>query len=447
MTPLLGGPSVEDIFSDAMKGSTFVDGALPDRRERRPRMHSPRSQTAPALSLVGRPPTRLLACATTVDAGMATMLAELRERVATHKPYTIGFPAAVDVDWSPLTALLTGGLLNNVGSPAEDGNYACHTKPMERDVVATLATLFRAPQPHRGHITDGASSATLWALHQARQRFPHAVVYHSQAAHFSVPKACALLGMPAVTVRADDAGEIDYEDLRRHLAAYPEYEPVIIANIGTTMTEAHDDVRRIAGLLKHLGVTDRWIHADAALSGIPLALLDPTARPGLDFSDGADSLVVSGHKFLGTLRPCAVVLARTALVPRTGPRVPYIDAYDETLGCSRDGHAALMLWWVLHTFGPDGLRRRAEASRSLAAYTLSRLDALGWTAFRNPNAFTVVLKEPPAAVARRWNLPTQDGWSHIVCMPGVTRKQIDDFVGELQRCVTLQGCITGQEVD
>jgi histidine decarboxylase len=365
------------------------------------------------------------------------MLAELCDRIAAAKPYTIGFPAAVDVDWSPLSALLTDGLLNNVGGPTDDGNYSRHTKPMERDVVRTLAALFRAPQGHRGHVTDGASSGTLWALHQARQRFPHAVAYHSQAAHFSVPKASALLGMPAVTVRADDAGEIDYDDLRRHVAAYPEYEPVVVANIGTTMTEAHDDVRRIAGMLDDLGATDRWIHADAALSGIPLALIDAALRPGLDFADGADSLVVSGHKFLGTLRPCAVVLAR-AFGARTGPRVPYIDAHDETISCSRDGHATLMLWWLLRTVGLDGMRRRAEASRSLAAYTLRCLQSLGWTAFRNPNAFTVVLKAPPDEVARRWNLPTEDGWSHIICMPGVTQARIDAFLCHLSRALRLE---------
>jgi histidine decarboxylase len=366
------------------------------------------------------------------------MMAELNARVRHARPELIGFPAALDVDWSPLAALLTGGLLNNAGSPNDDGNFPAHTKPMEREVIRTVAELFRAPPlGYRGHITDGASNAILWSLYQARRAFPHGVVYHSRAAHFSVPKAAAVLGLPAATVRTDEYGEMDYDDLCRQVAANPEYEPIVVANIGTTMTEAHDDVRRIAAILRELGAVDRWIHADAALSGIPLGLMPPTQRPGFDFADGADSIVVSGHKFLGTLRPCAVVLARIRPGVLHGPRIAYIDAHDETLGCSRDGHAPLMVWWVLRTLGLDGLRQRAEQSRTLAAYTLQRLDTLGWTAFRNPRAFTVVFKTPPDDVVARWHLPTQDGWSHIICMPGVPQARIDAFLRHLVQATQI----------
>lgn len=389
-------------------------------------MHTPRERTTP-LSLVPRPLTPLLAPVNGTDT--TATLADLHDRLADAEMYSIGSPAAVDVDWSSLSPLLTRGILNNSGSSGDDSTYPCRT--MEREVVHTLADLFRAPAAHRGHVSANAASGTLWSLYQARTLHPHAVVYHSQATHGGVTYAASLLGMPTVAVHADDTGVFDYDDLRQQIAARQGPAAVVVATIGTPMTEAHDDVRRIAAVLDDEAVASRWIHADAALSGIPLGLINPSLRPGLDFGDGADSIVVSGDTFLGTCLPCAVVIARDTA--GTVVRAPDLDAHDYTPAGSRNGPAALMLWWALRTLGPDGLRRRAERSRTLAAYTLQCLDELGWTAFRHPNAFTVVLKTPPGDVADRWHLPTESGWSHIICMPGLTHAHIDAFIRHLTR--------------
>jgi histidine decarboxylase len=97
----------------------------------------------------------------------------------------------------------------------------------------------------------------------------------------------------------------------------------------------------------------------------------------------------------------------------------------------------LLLWYAIRRHGISGLRRRAEQSRSMAAYALRRLSKAGWPAYRNPHAFTVVLRTPPPAVTARWVLASSDGWSHIVCMPGVTRDQIDEFVEDLHAATTL----------
>jgi histidine decarboxylase len=43
----------------------------------------------------------------------------------------------------------------------------------------------------------------------------------------------------------------------------------------------------------------------------------------------------------------------------------------------------------------------------------------------------VVLKTPPAAVAARWMLASSGGLSHVVCVPGVERGQIDEFIADL----------------
>jgi hypothetical protein len=152
-------------------------------------------------------------------------------------------------------------------------------------------------------------------------------------------------------------------------------------------------------------------------------------RPGFDLLDGADSVSVSGHKFLGVPYPCGVLVMRDSLRHTDERAVRYTGAADTTVTGSRSGHTPLMLWRTVRLLGLDGLQARAEQARAVAAYTVERLTALDWPAWRHAHAFTVVLRTPPAALARRWVLPgDQHGWSHLICMPGITRGPIDGFL-------------------
>ena len=179
-------------------------------------------------------------------------------------------------------------------------------------------------------------------------------------------------------------------------------------------------------------IPDRHVHLDAALSGIPLAL-DDRWRAAVDLGDpaGPDSLCISGHKFLGTPLPCGVVLARRDHLAYIRRTIDYISGPDVTISGSRPGLAALQLWYALRRPGLAGHRARATAVRELARYATARLRAIGWECWRHEHAFTVVLRTPPAPVLARWSLATEGDRSHIVCMPGVQRAQIDAFIEDL----------------
>jgi histidine decarboxylase len=357
----------------------------------------------------------------------------LRERLEGARPYDIGFPGAVDVDYGEVLPMLAYPL-NNVGDPYVDGIGSAHTKHLEREVVEFFADLFRAPEGDRwGYVTTGGTDGNEYGLHLARSRYPDGVVYHSEAAHYSIAKLVERLRMPAVAVRADDRGELDYARLGDELADRAARPAIVVATAGTTMTEAVDDVRAVTRVAGDAGVRELFVHTDAALAGVPLALLAPWDRSGLDLADGADCVAVSGHKFLGTPFPCGVVLTRRSLREGVGRPIDYVGTLDSTVGGSRSGHAPLLLWHAVRRLGRDGLRARAEAARRLAAYAVGRLTAIGWPAWRFDDAFTVVLPTPPAAVLRRWPLASSGGRSHIVCMPGVTAGQIDRFADDLAR--------------
>ncbi|OLB64023.1 MAG: hypothetical protein AUI10_12855 [Actinobacteria bacterium 13_2_20CM_2_72_6] len=330
-------------------------------------------------------------------------------------------------------------LLNNVGDPYIPGVGGAHTKHIEVAVIEFLADLFRAPADDRwGYLTTGGTEASLYALHLARSLYPTGRVYFSEATHDSVGKAAEILRMPKTVIRAAPTGELDCEDLHQVLARHRDEPAVVVANIGTTMTEAVDDVPAIKALLRGLAMHEHFVHADGALAGIPLALEEESLEFGL-MDDGVDSVSVSGHKFIGSPFPYGVLLTRRSLRDRVARRGAYHGSPDSTITGSRSGLAPLFLWYRLHQLGWDeGLRKRAILARNLAEYAVRRLNDIGWEAWRNPRGFTVVIKTPPPDVLAEWALATHGGYSHVICMPGVTQEHIDRFVDALQASAGTQ---------
>ena len=350
------------------------------------------------------------------------------------RSYDIGFPGATDQQFGALATLLTCFLINNVGDPWVDGIGDNHSKDAEREVVEFVARLLRGdPDDQWGYVTTGGTEGNLYALFLARELHPGAVVYYSRAAHPSIPKAIRLLGMESVCVLTDELTDVlDYNDLTDQLDRRRHRPAVVACTAGTTLMEAHDDVAEVRHILNTLAVRRSFVHVDAALSGIPLAVAaDPADRPRFDLTDGADSITVSGHKFLGIPAPCGVVVTRDSYRRRIGGPAGYVGSPDDTISGSRSGHTALMLWDVIRRLGVDGLRKRALESWQLAEYTATRINALRWRVRRGPYSMTVALQTPPPSVLDRWKLARMGGWCHIVCVPGVQQVQIDAFVEDL----------------
>lgn len=344
--------------------------------------------------------------------------------------YFIGYPIAQDFDYSPLYPLLKLPL-NNVGDPLVESTYDLNSRSLEQEVLQFFAGLFKAPQDNWwGYVTNGGSEGNLYGLYVARELYPNGIVYYSEATHYSVQKNIQLLNLRSIVIRTDKTGEMDYEDLRQMAQMHRDQPAIVLANIGTTMTEAKDDLQQIKGILKDLAIRNFYIHCDAALAGVYSALLE--LAPGFDFTYGADSIAISGHKFIGSPIPCGVVLVKKNYKERIGKAIPYIGTIDTTITGSRNGHSPIFLWYAIKKMGRPGLKQRAIDSLEMAAYTEARLKAIGLNAWRNPSALTVVFPEPSLQLRKKWQIATEGGWSHIICMPGVTRLQIDEFIDELK---------------
>jgi len=355
------------------------------------------------------------------------------EYVKDNATVELGYPVAFDLDYRSLAPFLAYNL-NNIGDPFKPCSYKLNSHKFEREVVSFFAEMTRAPQDDWwGYVTNGSTEGNLYGLYLARESLPDGIVYFSQDSHYSVRKNLHFLNMRHIMIRSQANGEIDYDDLRESLKIRRDAPPIIFANIGTTMKEARDDIGTICQILDDLALNRRYIHSDAALCGGYAAFLDP--RPSWDFEDGADSIAISGHKFFGAPVPCGIVLARRGNVERIARAVAYIGSFDTTITGSRNGISPLMLWYTIRSLGLKEHKARVERALEIAAYAETNFNLAGLDAQRNPQALTVVFPSPPKHVCDKWQLASSDGISHVICMPHVTRQQIDELLTDIRQAI------------
>lgn len=356
-------------------------------------------------------------------------LSQLFKRLSERTEMFLGYPVAKDFDCQGLSHFLSLPL-NNLGDPFAPSTYQVDTREFEREVLEFAARLLRAEEHNWwGYVTNGGSEGNLYGLYLARELFPKAMVYFSEATHYSVSKNLHLLGMRHIMIRAQKSGEIDYEDLRETLRLHRDQVPILFANIGTTMTEGMDDLVKIRQIFKEMAIAESYIHCDAALCGFIAPFLNP--RPAFDFADGADSISISGHKFIGSPIPCGLVLAKKRHVERIARSIAYIGNLDTTISGSRNGLTPLILWTAMRRLGEEGFRERVQHSLGLAAYACRSLREIGVDAWRNPNALTVVFPSPSTKIRSKWQLASAEGASHLLTLPNVSREQIDHFVADV----------------
>ena len=181
---------------------------------------------------------------------------------------------------------------------------------IEKTVIRWLADLAGFPAESQGVFLSGGSMANMCGIASAcsgrfgaefRSRGIAAfsaeakpVIVCSDAAHFSIRRAAAMLGIGTdnvVTVETDAQFRMRVDALE---AALGRYDNIIcvVASAGTTNTGAIDPLPQIADLCAARGT---WLHVDAAYGGG--GLMSARLRPLYRGIDRADSVVMDMHKW------------------------------------------------------------------------------------------------------------------------------------------------------
>ncbi|MDP6911826.1 MAG: pyridoxal-dependent decarboxylase [Acidimicrobiales bacterium] len=257
-----------------------------------------------------------------------------------------------------------------------------------------LPDRFHSSGPGGGVIQDSASSASLCAVLAARDRsggaaeLPRMRIYTSAQAHSSIEKDVLVAGfareqLRAVPTDADFAMDADaLADMVAADVAEGLLPCLVVATVGTTSSGAIDPVARVCDITEPLGA---WVHVDAAWAGS--ATVCPEHRHLLDGLDRVDSYCFNPHKWLLTNFDCsafyvadsAPLVGSLSIVPDylrnaasdAGEVVDYRD-WQVPLGRR---FRALKLWFVLRSYGIEGLRAHIRAHVAAAADLADRMAA------------------------------------------------------------------------
>jgi aromatic-L-amino-acid decarboxylase len=275
-----------------------------------------------------------------------------------------------------------------------------------------------------GVIQDTASTSTLLALICARERTTAyslgrgglqaeaqpLVVYTSAHSHSSVDKAGLLTGFGRQNIRIvghdaqyamrpdalDEAIEAD-----RRSGAKP---CAIVATAGSTATTALDPIAAIAEVAARHGL---WLHVDAAMAGSAMIL--PECRSMWDGVEGADSLVVNSHKWLGAAFDCSLYYVRDpehlVRVMSTNPSFLQ-SAADGRVKNFRDWglplgrrFRALKLWFLIREQGVSGLQARLRRDLANARWLDAQIRGMpNWRVLAPVPLQTLCVRHEPAGV-------------------------------------------------
>lgn len=254
---------------------------------------------------------------------------------------------------------------------------------LEQVVMEWLRQMLGLPGEFTGVIQDTSSTATLVALLSARERLAGHVqgrraVYASVEAHSSVPKGVKLAGYGLDMLRlvpVDDAYAMRPDALEAAIGAdiAAGIRPAcVVATVGTTSSTAVDPLVPIGEICERHGA---WLHVDASYAGSAAIL--PECRWLLDGIERADSFVFNPHKWLLTNFDCSAYFVRDVdALRRTFSTAPeYLrTAHDADVVNFRDWgiqlgrrFRALKLWFVIRSYGVDGLQAMLRKHIALAA--------------------------------------------------------------------------------
>eukprot|EP00210_Caulerpa_lentillifera_P006918 g6615.t1 len=359
----------------------------------------------------------------------------LAERTSCH----MGYPYNLDFDFQALQGL-NYYCINNLGDPFIESNYGVHSRPFEVGVLEWFARLWEIKRSEFwGYITNCGTEGNLHGIYIGRENHPDGILYASCESHYSVFKAARMYRMKLEKIPTLLTGEINYKELKKALERNSAFPAVLNVNIGTTVKGAVDDLDQILNILNDTGFSKErfYIHCDGALFGLMIPFLRRGREPMVSFKKPIGSISVSGHKFIGAPVPCGVVITRLSLIKVLSSDIEYLNSRDATIMGSRNGHAAIYMWYTLSTKGYSGLRKDVEKCLRNALLLKDMLDQLRVPAMLNEQSNTVVFERPKDPVfIKKWQLACEGDKAHVVVMPNITIDKLRVFVFELLESLT-----------
>ena len=198
----------------------------------------------------------------------------------------------------------------------------------------------------------------------------------------------------------------------------------VVATTGTTTSTALDPVESIAQIAKQYGI---WLHVDAAMAGSAMVL--PECRWMWKGIEGADSLVLNPHKWLGIAFDCSLYYVRDPqhLIRVMSTNPSYLESSADTqVKNLRDWgiplgrrFRALKIWFAVREQGVTGLQARLRRDLENAHWLADQVRAaLDWTLLAPVPLQTLCIRHEPGGLEGEELDRHTQGWADRVNRSG-----------------------------
>ena len=346
---------------------------------------------------------------------------------------------------------------------ANPNNIGCHTfgtsekafagtQNIEREVLYVIAVdIFKAEkESFDGYISPGGTEANIQAFWIYRNHFinnfnaklDEIILVSSEDTHYSIAKASNLLMIDWLRIPVDfEERTISKTVFKDQLLKAKENGKkyfIVVANMGTTMFGAVDDINLMTETLKGNDINFK-LHIDGAYGGFFYPFSNPDSIMNFENPD-VSSITIDAHKMLQAPYGTGIFICRKGLIENVLTKeAEYVEGMDLTLCGSRSGANAVAVWMILFTYGGNGWFEKISILQMRTNWFCKQLNALKITHFRNPfmNIVTIKASFIPEHLAARFDLVPQkhdstNQWYKVIMMEHVEIEHLTLLLDELR---------------
>lgn len=351
---------------------------------------------------------------------------------------------------------------------ANPNNIGCHTfgtsekafagtQDIEREVLDVIAVdIFKAkPNDFDGYISPGGTEANIQAFWIYRNHFinnfnaklDEITLVASEDTHYSIAKASNLLMIDWLTIPVNfDDRTISKDVFKNQLLEAKRNGKnyfIVIANMGTTMFGAVDDINVMTDVLQENNLEFK-LHIDGAYGGFFYPFSNPDTTINFE-NPHVSSITIDAHKMLQAPYGTGIFICRKGLIENVLTKeAEYVEGMDLTICGSRSGANAVAVWMILFTYGGNDWFEKISVLQMRTNWFCKELIALGIEYFRNPFMNIVAIKGVYISdhLAERFDLVPQkhddtNKWYKVILMEHVEIEHLTLLLDELKQVATV----------
>ena len=287
-------------------------------------------------------------------------------------------------------SILAEMLISTIGAQCMMWETSPSATELEQKVTEWIRDAIGIPSSWSGVINDTASVGTICSLLTARENYSNFQsnrsgikqnnfrVYCSNETHSSIEKAVKIIGIGSdnlIKIRSNEDLSMNVKELEYHIEndLKNNFIPLaIVSTYGTTGTVAFDSINDITNIANKYNI---WHHIDAAYAGTVLFLDE--FKKDIKNINLADSFLFNPHKWMLTNFDCSLYYVKDEekLIKTLEIHPEYLKTNNKNVKNYKDWSIqlgrrfrALKLWFVIRTYGIDGIKKYISNHIKLAKY-------------------------------------------------------------------------------